>query len=227
MGDLGLEKVIILGTYLVFTAFVGVKWIRVAQREHYVFGWTERIAAGWGKSRPASLAPLLVSVLIGSALLVLGAYELVFEPVSALLAALAVGFAALWPWGLGFRGTTSKLQWTARAKRLAAIWFVVWVLSSIAGIALFAATLSATVFGVPLGGPGAAPVTAWLAGAFFVIALVAPARFAPISMDIALAIANPIEKALSKKWLVAAQKKLRQVNPTVVAVTGSYGKTST
>ena len=122
MGDLGLEKVIILGTYLVFTAFVGVKWIRVAQREHYVFGWTERIAAGWGKSRPASLAPLLVSVLIGSALLVLGAYDLVFEPVSALLAALAVGFAALWPWGLGFRGTTSKLQWTARAKRLAAIW---------------------------------------------------------------------------------------------------------
>jgi UDP-N-acetylmuramoyl-tripeptide--D-alanyl-D-alanine ligase len=227
MGDLGLEKVIILGTYLVFTAFVGVKWIRVAQREHYVFGWTERIAAGWGKSRPASLAPLLVSVLIGSALLVLGAYELVFEPVSALLAALAVGFAALWPWGLGFRGTTSKLQWTARAKRLAAIWFVVWVLSSIAGIALFAATLSATVFGVPLGGPEAAPITAWLAGAFVVIALVAPARFAPISMDIALAIANPIEKALSKKWLVAAQKKLRQVNPTVVAVTGSYGKTST
>jgi UDP-N-acetylmuramoyl-tripeptide--D-alanyl-D-alanine ligase len=32
---------------------------------------------------------------------------------------------------------------------------------------------------------------------------------------------------LSKKWLVAAQKKLRQVNPRVVAVTGSYGKTST
>lgn len=227
MGDLGLEKVVILGTYLVFTAFVGVKWIRVAQREHYVFGWTERIAAGWGKSRPASLAPLLVSVLIGSALLVLGAYDLVFEPVSALLAALAVGFAALWPWGLGFRGTTSKLQWTARAKRLAAIWFVVWVVSSIAGIALFAATLSATVFGVPLGGPEAAPLTAWLAGVIVLIALVAPARFAPISMDIALAIANPIEKALSKKWLVAAQKKLRQVNPTVVAVTGSYGKTST
>jgi len=227
MGDLGLEKVIVLGTYLVFTAFVGVKWIRVAQREHYVFGWTERIAAGWGKSRPASLAPLFVSMLIGSALLVLDAYDLVFEPVSALLAALAVGFAALWPWGLGFRGTTSKLQWTARAKRLAAIWFVVWVVSSIAGIALFAATLSATVFGVPLGGPEAAPLTPWLAGAFVVIALVAPARFAPIAMDISLAIANPIEKALSKKWLVAAQKKLRQVNPTVVAVTGSYGKTST
>jgi UDP-N-acetylmuramoyl-tripeptide--D-alanyl-D-alanine ligase len=46
-------------------------------------------------------------------------------------------------------------------------------------------------------------------------------------MDLALAITAPIEKALSRKWLVAAQKKLRQVNPRVVAVTGSYGKTST
>ena len=52
MGDLGLEKVIILGTYLVFTAFVGVKWIRVAQREHYVFGWTERIPSASQRHRP-------------------------------------------------------------------------------------------------------------------------------------------------------------------------------
>jgi UDP-N-acetylmuramoyl-tripeptide--D-alanyl-D-alanine ligase len=46
-------------------------------------------------------------------------------------------------------------------------------------------------------------------------------------MDLALMAARPIEKALSRKWLVAAQKKLRQVKPTVVAITGSYGKTST
>jgi len=46
-------------------------------------------------------------------------------------------------------------------------------------------------------------------------------------MDLALVIMQPIEKALSRKWLVAAQKKLRQVNPTVAAITGSYGKTST
>jgi UDP-N-acetylmuramoyl-tripeptide--D-alanyl-D-alanine ligase len=50
---------------------------------------------------------------------------------------------------------------------------------------------------------------------------------APVVMDLALMAARPIEKALSRKWLVAAQKKLRQVKPTVVAITGSYGKTST
>jgi UDP-N-acetylmuramoyl-tripeptide--D-alanyl-D-alanine ligase len=58
-------------------------------------------------------------------------------------------------------------------------------------------------------------------------AIVLFAFLAPILMDLALVIMQPIEKALSRKWLVAAQKKLRQVNPTVVAITGSYGKTST
>jgi len=225
MGDLGLERIILLLTYLVFTGFVGVKWIRVAQREHYVFGWTERIAAGWGKSRPTSRWPLFVTGVVGATLVALAVLGLVFEPWSLLLAALAIGISALWPWGLGFRGTTSRLQWTARAKRLAVIWLAVWLVSTIVGLAIFFASLATYV---AVGGLFDSDTNLeWLVGAVFVIALITPARFAPTSMDIALAIANPIEKALSKKWLVAAQKKLRQVNPTVVAVTGSYGKTST
>ena len=227
IGDLGLERIILLLTYLVFTGFVGVKWIRVAQREHYVFGWTERIAAGWGRSRRASLWPLFVTVLMGAALVALGTLGLVFEPWSTVVAGIAVGVSALWPWGLGIRGTTSKLQWTARAKRLAVIWLAVWCVSTIVGIAVLSAALTTTVFAISLGDPEGNSASAWIVGAFFLIAIITPARFAPTSMDIALAIANPIEKALSKKWLVAAQKKLRQVNPTVIAVTGSYGKTST
>jgi UDP-N-acetylmuramoyl-tripeptide--D-alanyl-D-alanine ligase len=226
MGDLGIERILILATYLVFTGFIGVKWLRVAQREHYIFSWTERIAAGWGKARPSSLWPLLVTTLIGAALLGLGSAGLVFEPWSTLAAAVAVGISALWPWGLGFRGTTSKLQWTARAKRLAIIWLVVWFVSTVVGIAVLSASFAAIGFGWFLIDPEGSSAT-WVVGAFFLIALITPARFAPTSMDIALAISNPLEKALSKKWLVAAQKKLRQVNPTVVAVTGSYGKTST
>lgn len=222
MTDIGIEKIIILITYVVFTAFVGVKWIRVAQREHYIVGWTDRIASGWGKARPLSSWPLVTTALIGTGLVILGASNLVFEPWSTVAAAVALSVSAVWPWGLGFRGTSAKLQWTARAKRLALIWLAVWFVSTLVGVVVFAVTVTATV--------------AWLAGivdsvwviyAFFTVALLAPARFAPLSMDIALAIASPIEKALSKKWLVAAQKKLRQVRPTVVAVTGSYGKTST
>lgn len=222
MTDIGIEKIIIFATYVVFTAFVGVKWIRVAQREHYIVGWTDRIASGWGKARPLSSWPLVTTALIGTGLVILGASNLVFEPWSTVAAAVALSVSAVWPWGLGFRGTSAKLQWTARAKRLALIWLAVWFVSTLVGVVVFAVTVTATV--------------AWLAGivdsvwviyAFFTVALLAPARFAPLSMDIALAIASPIEKALSKKWLVAAQKKLRQVRPTVVAVTGSYGKTST
>lgn len=227
MGDLGLERLVILATYLVFTGFIGVKWIRVAQREHYVFGWTERIAAGWGRSRPTSRWPLMVTLTMGAGLLALGTMDLVFEPWSTVAAAVAVGISALWPWGLGFRGTTSKLQWTSRAKRLAVIWLIVWFVSTVVGLAVFSVSLATTVFALSFGDPGGNATSPWVVGAFFLIALITPARFAPTSMDIALAIANPIEKALSKKWLVSAQKKLRQVNPTVVAVTGSYGKTST
>ena len=102
-----------------------------------------------------------------------------------------------------------------------------WFVSTIVGIAVLSAALTTTVFAISLGDPEGNSASAWIVGAFFLITIITPARFAPTSMDIALAIANPIEKALSKKWLVAAQKKLRQVNPTVVAVTGSYGKTST
>ena len=226
MGDLGVERILILATYMVFTGFIGVKWLRVAQREHYIFSWTERIAAGWGKARPSSLWPLLATTLIGAALLGLGSAGLVFEPWPTLAAAVAVGISALWPWGLGFRGTSAKLQWTARAKRLAIIWLVVWFVSTVVGIAVLSASFAAIGFGWFLIDPEG-PSAPWVVGAFFLIALITPARFAPTSMDIALAISNPLEKALSKKWLVAAQKKLRQVNPTVVAVTGSYGKTST
>ncbi len=227
MNDIGIEKFIIVASYLVFSGFIGIKWLRVAQREHYIFSWTERIAAGWGKARPLSGWPLLVTALCGTLLLVLGSQGWVFEPWSTVLAAVALGFSALWPAGLGFRGTSSKFQWTARAKRLAVIWAAVWVVSTLVGFVVFSVSLWSTVFGISTSGNASAELGALVVGAFFIVALIAPARFAPLSMDIALAIANPIEKALSKKWLVAAQKKLRHVNPTVVAVTGSYGKTST
>ncbi len=225
MTDASIEKIIILVSYVIFTGFIGVKWLRVAQREHYIFSWTERIAAGWGKSRPLSSWPLLAAVVLGCIVIAMGNWGA--QPWNAVVTGLALAASALWPWGLGFRGTSSKLQWTARAKRLSVIWLVVWVVSTIVGFVIWFVSLSASL--VALSGVlNAFPDAGfWVIGGFFAAAIVAPARFAPVSMDIALAIANPIEKALSKKWLVAAQKKLRQVNPTVVAVTGSYGKTST
>jgi UDP-N-acetylmuramoyl-tripeptide--D-alanyl-D-alanine ligase len=174
---------------------VGVKWLRVAQREHYIAGWTTRIALGWGRSRQVSWWPLIAAVALefmASFISTASWWTSLVVPI------LVFGLMVLWPWGLRFRGTSSPLQWTARLQRLAFLWLV------LSWLFLFTASTLSVSYAVVLFG--------------FV---------APVVMDLALMAARPIEKALSRKWLVAAQKKLRQVKPTVVAITGSYGKTST
>lgn len=174
---------------------VGFKWLRVAQREHYIPKWTMKIALGWGRSRPISWWPILAA----AGLEFLSGYVSTESWWTGLAVPGALFALVLWwPWGLRFRGTSSPLQWTARLRRLAVYWLVFsWaILFLLSGLSLS--------YGIVLF-----------------------AFLAPLVMDAALAVAAPIEKAMSKKWLVAAQKKLRQINPTVVAVTGSYGKTST
>ena len=55
---------------------------------------------------------------------------------------------------------------------------------------------------------------------------VLPLTVMPIT-ELGLLITRPIEQSLAKKWQVQAAEKLRRVSPRVVAITGSYGKTST
>ncbi len=205
---------------ILFFVLSGVRWIRVAQREHYIPGWTDAIARHWLAVRPLSWIPLVVAAVI-----------VIASALTANAVALNVGWAiaivvsAWWPSGMKFRGTSSKLQWTARARRLALVWAIVWGAVNLIGTVVFVSAGEILVF-------AASPTTdlaeaSGALAALLTVSVLATARIAPLTMDLALLIAQPIEKALSKKWLVAAQKKLRQVNPTVVAVTGSYGKTST
>ncbi|MCL8026588.1 Mur ligase family protein [Nocardioides bruguierae] len=46
-------------------------------------------------------------------------------------------------------------------------------------------------------------------------------------VEVALLAAQPIEARLNKRWQVSAAEKIKRVSPRVVAITGSYGKTST
>lgn len=110
----------------------------------------------------------------------------------------ALTVLAFVPFGLAVRGRTSTLVWTVRLKRLA---IVLGVLLGIVGapLAFFA-------------GPAGLGLTVLLA--------------APLT-DLALRILWPIENRLSRKYLVSARKRLQQVRPRIVAITGSYGKTST
>ena len=121
-----------------------------------------------------------------------------FVPILGVLAIPSAALAAFLPRGLGIHGRTSRLAWTGRLRRLAAAWAViVLVLLTVLGLLL---------------GPG--PTT--------LVALTVP-----LTVDLAAIVMGVVEKRLSAPFVAKAQQRLARVRPTVVAITGSYGKTST
>lgn len=109
-----------------------------------------------------------------------------------------VAVAQIGPIGLSVKGVTSPLAWTDRLKRVA---FVVGLV--LAGIYYF-------------GGRSGTP------------AVVAAGLFAlPVIVDLVLALLSPFEVLLGSKWVDKAGRKLAAVRADVVAITGSYGKTTT
>ena len=168
---------------LAATAAGAPRWLRVAQREHYLpwsVTWTEQL---W-LSRSIRSAALSVPVVLA---FVLG---LVVSPWWYVVCA-AVAQAT--PLGLPYRGRTSKLAWTPRVRRLAV-------------------ALGVLVLLVGLWAPALAAVTS---------------VFLTVLVDVALLLVKPVEKRLAAQYLVSAREKVGRVRPTVVAITGSYGKTTT
>ncbi len=169
-------------------ALAGPRWLRVAQREHYVVDAVSRFALRWWISMPVNLAGLAVAIA-----------GLVFSsrwPASAFATAAVV---AVGPIGLSWRGTTSPLAWTRRLRTLALVW-----------VGLEAGS----VVGGTLAGQG--PVAAAAA----TLAL-------PALVDLACAFTAPVERRLAGAYVKSAAARLRRVAPKVVAITGSFGKTST
>ena len=171
---------------------VGARWLRVAQREHYVPGSVSTMAWLWVRRAPFT-GPLAI-VAVGAAV------AAALSPYSWLqfAALVALVLTALLPWGLGVRGTSKKLAFTGRLTRLAVLWAMLHLALGIL-----------TLFVIGPAGPA------------LVLLLSAPLT------DLALAIMAPIEKAASQRFVVQAQKRLKQSGARVVAITGSYGKTST
>jgi UDP-N-acetylmuramoyl-tripeptide--D-alanyl-D-alanine ligase len=167
----------------------GSRWLRLAQREHYIAGSVTRFAVRWWLSRPENLA-------IGGALVAsVGAAWAGWWEASA--AAGVIGLVG--PLGLSYRGRSGKLAWTRRLRTLAA------------ADALFVVTIA--VLGV-FAGVGAGVSATLAAGA-------------PVLADLALAATAPLERRLGGRFTRAATRRLADVSPRVVAITGSYGKTST
>ncbi len=95
---------------VVGSVLAGLRYLRVAQREHYLAGSSMRFAWRWWAGSG-----------LNRALWALGAVGVVasgFEPAVTALPAAVVGVG---PVGLGLRGRTSKLCWTGRLRRLALV----------------------------------------------------------------------------------------------------------
>jgi UDP-N-acetylmuramoyl-tripeptide--D-alanyl-D-alanine ligase len=170
------------------TALGGVRWLRVAQREHYLPDSASRFALRWWGATTPNL-PVALVALAGLALAARW-------PVTALAPAVVV---ALGPLGLGLKGRTSPLRWTRRLRTLAIVWAVL---------------------------QGAVAAVGFLTG-FAAVICCAGALAVPALVDMSCVLTAPIERRLADKYVKRATERLRRVNPKVVAITGSYGKTST
>ncbi|NNN21543.1 MAG: UDP-N-acetylmuramoyl-tripeptide--D-alanyl-D-alanine ligase [Acidimicrobiales bacterium] len=167
-----------------------IRYIRIAQREHYLAGSVTRFASRWMK---LSLSPLLWVVSFGLAVGTL------------FLAPLALGAFALSdtvPIGLSYRGSSGKLKWTRRLKTLFGLEVTLIVAIYLLVLLIFGSNL-----------------------ALLTIALCNVFGF--LICDLSLLISEPIEQFVGRKYINNAAKKLKEINPQIVAITGSYGKTST
>jgi UDP-N-acetylmuramoyl-tripeptide--D-alanyl-D-alanine ligase len=166
----------------------GLRWLRVAQREHYLAGSTTRFALRWWRTPPVNPVVALVAVL---ALAASGRW-----PLAGVVTAAAV---AAGPLGLAVRGRTSPLSWTRRLRTLATTTAVVEAVVVVVGV---------------LSGPVA-------------LLAAAAALAVPLAVDLSCLLLIPVEDRLSARYVDRATTRLAVVDPTVVAITGSYGKTST
>ncbi|MHB1988954.1 MAG: Mur ligase family protein [Acidimicrobiales bacterium] len=182
--------VVILSTAAAGAGVGTLRWLRVAQREHYLAGAGARFACRWWASGRDNEVLFLLGVI---AVVVSG-----LETPAGLVAA-AVSLCA--PRRLGLRGRTSRLAWT---RRLSTVAVVSWG---------FEALMIAT--GATAAGVRGATVAAALA-----------AMSSPAVVDAALAVTRPIEEVLAARFVDKAKSRLERVRPLVIAVTGSYGKTT-
>jgi UDP-N-acetylmuramoyl-tripeptide--D-alanyl-D-alanine ligase len=166
----------------------GLRWLRVAQREHYLAGEVTRSAGRW---RRAGMVNFVVELAGFAAMIAMILHDVRWGFAVA-------GIAAAWPIGLSVRGVTSPLAWTDRLRRLAAV------------------TAVLLVVGLVLGGLADEPLV-----------VVLPLFLLYAVVDVALWVLSPYERRHGEKWVDKAAAKIRSLDLDIVAITGSYGKTTT
>ncbi len=207
-----------------------VRWWRVAQREHYLPGRVSRFAFRWWlESRWMNRAAFVLAVaglLAMVGVLASGSPAETAHPVSlvwSLLALPLVGAVALAPVGLGLRATSAKLVATRRLMSIGAA-TVLLIAGLEAGMTWgLAVGLSRSLASSRAGDVG--PMSGVAYGLVMSAALGALA--APLVVDLALWLLAPLEGRVQSRYVRAAERRLQEVGPRVVAITGSFGKTTT
>ena len=178
---------------------------RYFQIEEYKNGrylrWIFGHRARWLPNRPV-LAPL-----IGLAFGLLMSEA----PGDLLLGFLGLTMAAIAGWPPRNREVKKPLRATARARRLLATAFILAVLIA-AGISLLLNTLTDTA--------QVRFIVVTLAG--FALLLIAPLLLVAANL-----LMEPVEALFRRQFVNKARRVLADVQPTVIGITGSYGKTST
>ncbi|MDF1594710.1 MAG: UDP-N-acetylmuramoyl-tripeptide--D-alanyl-D-alanine ligase [Acidimicrobiia bacterium] len=178
---------IVLALGVAAAAPAALRFLRVAQREHYLGGSTIRFALRWWTG--SRNVWLFVAGIVG----------LAATPWWWWMALVPIGVAALGPLGLGVRGVSSPLRWTGRLRRLTAIVSGSAALLIVASVVLEFVTVVAAILALGM----------------------------PLLIDLGLALAAPLEARLGRRWIDKARDKLNAVDPRILAITGSYGKTTT
>ncbi|MCW2544084.1 MAG: hypothetical protein JWM40_1636 [Frankiales bacterium] len=159
------------------------RWLRVAQREHYLPGsvtWTDQLWFTRFRFSAFQWLPVLALFLLGMT-------------VSPWFYVATAAAAQVGPVGLSYRGRTAKLVWTPRVRRLSIVMVLIVLMTGIWGPAFAAGT----------------------------------SIFLTVLIDAALLAVRPVESRLARTFLEKARARITKVNPTLIAITGSYGKTTT
>ncbi len=179
------------------SSLAAIKWLRVAQREHYILTYTTKFALRWWSYKTARINTIAFAVGYFSA--ALQAREVVPLKVRVVLVGAVAVVAIVFPLGLSIRGRTSKLALTARMKRLMLTLTCVYAVGLVASFEL----------------------------SFVYLYLCLAPLLMPFLVEASLWLTRPIESRALSKFVTKAENKLKRNHPKVIAITGSFGKTTT
>ena len=179
------------------------RWLRVLQREHYEAAAMRRFLGRWSSpSVPSAKAVPRTKMqrpITLSHVLVVALLATLLIRRDLLTVAVAVPYGLFCPQGLALRGRTGALHWTRR----------------LATTAVVATVLSAAIVVV-----GLFSTRPWLLPVAVVWAV-------PLILAMVTRALGPYEARRANVFVRHASARLARIHPRVVAITGSYGKTST